>query len=137
MRCLFGYCCHGCCSANACGSSPGFWLKGAVCKVPFCRFFGVNTYVNSPDISCGYANCCGDDEDDGDELKMSALLRSLTPLNFLVLPTPFRWVLSFFFNIVKTVSYMSHQRFVHIFTYQTYLQGGFSLFSEDGKQPCF
>lgn len=43
----------------------------------------------------------------------------------------------FFFYIVKTVSYMSHHLFVHIFTYQTYLQGGFSLFSEEEKQSCF
>lgn len=48
-------------------------------------------------------------------------------LFFLHSPNPF----------VKTVSYMSHQRFVHIFTYQTYLQGEFSLFSAEGKQLSF
>lgn len=72
MRRLFGYCCHGCCAADACGSSHGFWLLGAVGIMLFCRFFDVNTYVNSEDISCGYANCCSVDvvdngaEDDGD-----------------------------------------------------------------------
>lgn len=32
---------------------------------------------------------------------------------------------------------MSHQRVIHIFTYQTYLQGEFLLFSEEVKTALF
>lgn len=67
-HCLFGYCCHGCCSANACGSGSGFGSKVLVERSPPA---GSRTYVNSPGGSCGDAACCSDDvvdvgdEDDG------------------------------------------------------------------------
>lgn len=46
---------------------------GAMRKVPFCRFCGVNVHVNSPDVSYSNDSCSHDDvlvdddaEDDGD-----------------------------------------------------------------------